>query len=475
MKRQGRARFTVGHRPHLSLALGAIGAALIVRGIMVSLVTPLVPVAMPVSPVVAVHAPSCVGGAMQVVAHEDDDLLFQSPDLLHDVQAGRCVRTVFVTAGDAERGEVYWRSRESGSQAAYARMAGVADSWTTTDAGVPGRKIELRTLVGAPNVSLVFMHLPDGDRGGEGLKAHDRESLMRLWEGTIPSITTVDGSTTYSDITLESTLTTLMEAFGPTTIRAQDWTIPFRTGDHADHTATALLVRQASRSYPSAHSLYAYAGYPIWTRMPNVSGTDLTAKESTFLAYASHDKGLCLDPWCTDDVVYSLRLSRQYVVASESTGNSAREPGVKVTASSQATRSGQGASKAVDGYALGSPGAKSQEWATDGGGAGSWIQLDYPTATTLDGVVLADRPNLRDQVTSALLQFSDGSTVPVGALANNGSSVTIHFTTRTTTSLRLVITSVSQTTSNAGLAEIETYGNMPSDTSRAASTTAAQQ
>ena len=40
---------------------------------------------------------------MQIVAHPDDDLLFQSPDLLHDVVGGKCVRTVFVTAG--ERGD----------------------------------------------------------------------------------------------------------------------------------------------------------------------------------------------------------------------------------------------------------------------------------------------------------------------------------------------------------------------------------
>ncbi len=37
---------------------------------------------------------------MAVVAHQDDSLLFLSPDLLHDIQAGDCVTTVYVTAGD---------------------------------------------------------------------------------------------------------------------------------------------------------------------------------------------------------------------------------------------------------------------------------------------------------------------------------------------------------------------------------------
>lgn len=57
--------------------------------------------------------PSCPQGAVfNVVAHQDDDLLFLSPDLLHDVQANRCVRTVFVTAGDAGRDATYWGGRE---------------------------------------------------------------------------------------------------------------------------------------------------------------------------------------------------------------------------------------------------------------------------------------------------------------------------------------------------------------------------
>src|SRR5205085_11614279 len=48
---------------------------------------------------------ACPSGAtMNIVAHQDDDLLFLSPDLLHDVQSARCVRTVFVTAGDADNG-----------------------------------------------------------------------------------------------------------------------------------------------------------------------------------------------------------------------------------------------------------------------------------------------------------------------------------------------------------------------------------
>ena len=75
-------------------------------------------------------APSC---SVQVVAHQDDDLLFQSPRLISVIRGGLCVRTVYVTAGDANDTAAYWASRESGMKTAYAQLAEVANSWTTAD------------------------------------------------------------------------------------------------------------------------------------------------------------------------------------------------------------------------------------------------------------------------------------------------------------------------------------------------------
>ena len=435
----------------------ALGIAL---GLVVYLVIVLAPIGTTVPARVPGQRGACTGGAMQIVAHQDDDLFFLNPDLLHDIQAGRCVRTVFVTAGDAAKGDPYWKGREAGSLAAYAQMAGVANSWTTSDARVGGQSIRVQTLVGAPGVSIVFMRLPDGNRAGTGMPVHHFESLMRLWNGTITSIHAVDGSATYTRASLRDTLTALMCAFAPTSVRTLDWTIPFGTGDHADHTATALFAHQANGGYLSAHTLYAYGGYPIWTRPENVVGADLEAKRGAFSAYAAHDSQMCLYPWCPGDLVSALRLGRQYIIASQSTGNTARGPGVRVTASSQNVATGQTADKVVDGITLGDPIDDTTEWATLGGTAGSWIRLDFPAATTVNGVVLVDRPNLIDQVTGSTLVFSDGSTVSTGALANNGSPMTISFPARTTTSIRLIITSVSVTTRNIGLAEFETYANM---------------
>jgi len=65
---------------------------------------------------------------MQVVAHEDDDILFMNPDLSASVSAGTGVVTVYVTAGEANGSLTgdsrtnYAAQREEGARAAYAAM-----------------------------------------------------------------------------------------------------------------------------------------------------------------------------------------------------------------------------------------------------------------------------------------------------------------------------------------------------------------
>jgi len=139
--------------------------------------------------------------------------------------------------------------------------------------------------------------------------------------------------------------------------------------------------------------------------------------------------------------------------------NVARVSGVNASASSQDTGSGQTAAKAVDGSPAGYPGDHTREWATVGGKVGSWLQLTWSRPVSLTKVVLYDRPNTADQITGGTLTFSDGSTQAVGSLTNAGGATTITFNARTTTSLRLTVTSVSGTTENLGLAELEVWGS----------------
>lgn len=135
--------------------------------------------------------------------------------------------------------------------------------------------------------------------------------------------------------------------------------------------------------------------------------------------------------------------------------NVARRADVQVRASSQNWDTGQTAGKAVDGIAQGYPVDHTAEWATPGGGAGSWIELRWNAPVALAQVRLFDRPNLDDQVVAGRLRFSDGSTISVGSLNNAGGATTVSFTERRVTSVRIEISQVSGRTANVGFSEVE--------------------
>ena len=408
----------------------------------------------------AAAVPPCAGtgGAMQIVAHTDDDLLFLSPDFMRDIQAKRCVQTVFTTAGEAGEGASYWRGLEAGIRASYSKMAGVADSWTTSDAGVPNRPLTMQTLNGAPNISVVFMRLPDGFPDGDGSAAYNDQSILKLWDGRLSSIRPVDNAATFTKTQFQNALNRLVANFQPTTFRTQDWTGNFNNPyDHSDHWATAKFAQLATRSYTGPHTSIAYDAYVIDEYPQNVTGAELTAKVDTFVRFADFDMYICSSPGegCPDSP-YDEWLKRQYVTAIEWVGNAAKSTGTTVTASSQKAAA-QSPEKARDGYFWGAPMDASREWVTAGEKAGSWIQYNFSPTRTINSVTLADRPILSDQVTGGNLLFSDGSTVAVPALPNNGSGLTINFPAKTVSSVRFNITSVSASTTNAGLAEFEAY------------------
>jgi hypothetical protein len=135
-------------------------------------------------------------------------------------------------------------------------------------------------------------------------------------------------------------------------------------------------------------------------------------------------------------------------------------PLASATASSQSTSTGQLASAAIDGVISGYPSDNTAEWASVGGGAGSWLKLTWPVSYTISSVVLFDRPNLNDQITSGTLTFSDGTVVSFASLPNNGATgLTVTLATPiVTTSVLLSVTGVSATTLNVGLSEIQAFG-----------------
>lgn len=124
-----------------------------------------------------------------------------------------------------------------------------------------------------------------------------------------------------------------------------------------------------------------------------------------------------------------------------------------VTASSERAPN-QAAVKAIDGVVSGYPADSSREWSTVGERVGAWIELRWPTSRTISGARLHDRPNTDDQILSGTLTFSDGSSVPVGILPNDGTGLDVTFSSRSVTWLRFTVNSVKSSTYEVGLAEI---------------------
>ncbi|MGI4792417.1 MAG: TIM-barrel domain-containing protein [Janthinobacterium lividum] len=127
----------------------------------------------------------------------------------------------------------------------------------------------------------------------------------------------------------------------------------------------------------------------------------------------------------------------------------------KVTANG--SQDGYSPEGAVDGILGGYPAENSQEWSA-GKIVGATLTLTWDTPQKIDHIALYDRPNLIDQITAGEVSFSDGSTISVGQLPNDGKTpLDLHFPAKTITSLTFKVTAVTPAAQNAGLSEIAVY------------------
>jgi LmbE family N-acetylglucosaminyl deacetylase len=337
---------------------------------------------------------------MNIVAHQDDDLIFQNPDLLEAIAAGDCVRTVFVTAGDAGLGTAYWHAREEGSRAAYAQMAGVANTWTSSEPVVAGHTLHVSTLNGNPMLSEVYLRLPNGGPNGTGYAATGFASLPKLWRSHNPQpagltplseLSALDGSATYTYEGLLGTLEGLIAEFEPDLLSTQDFVDEFDTGDHADHIATAKFVDLADASYGREHELRSYVDYGSKNSPINVFEPQLAKKLSAYYTYAAYDgneacssQAKCEEPAYAD---YWAWLKRQIVVSDTSVPGADAGSPQSVASNAQVTLDGSASSDPL-GHPL------SYEWKQSGG-----------TAVTLSGST-AVKPTFTAPTGPATLTFS---------------------------------------------------------------------
>lgn len=111
--------------------------------------------------------------------------------------------------------------------------------------------------------------------------------------------------------------------------------------------------------------------------------------------------------------------------------------------------------KAVDGMIGGYPRFPETEWVTMNETAGAWIRLSWSQAYTIDRIVLYTRPNPDENIKSATLTFSDGSSLEIGSLPGRGKGFEINFTPKTVTWVMLTINEADG--SATGMSEIEVY------------------
>lgn len=245
-----------------------------------------------VSPMQYIDAACPAGTLFTVWAHYDDDLIFGSPTIPQALDAGQCVRNLYLTGSDAGMGLEYGYGREDGLRAAYDLLLGAPLEWeqrTVTLAN--GLTLTISRPVGDPRVTLFFLRLPDGGLGAGGFPATGWTSLPQLLAGQISELHMIDTGVAVSLDGISATIVELYNAYQPVTVMAH---LPGgaqgTNGDHPDHQVTGDIVMRAADSGQVDPARVVYAqGYPSESRPQNLSGDVLQRKLDAFGAYAAHD------------------------------------------------------------------------------------------------------------------------------------------------------------------------------------------
>lgn len=246
------------------------------------------------------------GSQVQVVAHPDDDILFMNPDLAAAVRSGQST-SIYLTGGESDLPDPadYASRRQDGTRAAYARMAGVPNTWTRRALPVlDQRRVEIDELAARPDVRLAFLNLPEDNNPAA---AGGKHSLSRLWARPAEAVCTIvpnDGavreSYCYQHSDVVDMLEALFERLLPSVIRAQDPQPDSRYQpawgdfhDHPDHVSTAEFTREAALRYlacPDHRAMIVhYRDYNVADAPIDLSLSDQQAKRDYFSAYLEHD------------------------------------------------------------------------------------------------------------------------------------------------------------------------------------------
>jgi len=195
----------------------------------------------------------------------DDWQLFMSSKLMADLTSGGKVVSIILTAGDEGNGNTsfnsspvpYYLAREKGA---------VYSAKFANDIAFPNNVPHIVPLVQTANVNghmlakyvyqntvSYFLRLPDGNTNGNGFPATGNVSLKRLKDASIGSITSVDGSNTYTGWgNLTGTIAAIINAEKGS--NSQVWLntssldVASNPNDYPDHIYSATAAQDAVNS-----------------------------------------------------------------------------------------------------------------------------------------------------------------------------------------------------------------------------------
>ncbi|KAF1848440.1 uncharacterized protein K460DRAFT_414995 [Cucurbitaria berberidis CBS 394.84] len=242
-------------------------------------------------------------GSIYFTAHPVDSLLFQNPDLFHDLFVLKCVTTVVFTSGDRGNTDNFSFALEHGLEEAYSWIAGVP-------ANEPKRKATLVKIgkyevpswapKDMPSMQILYLRLPDGAPAGQGYDTNGGESLKKLYNKEIKSITTTDGNVTYTLEDLKDIIVTVLHERQANDIRVLNYKASvsheYNTDlDHADHTISAKLVIEVIEEEKIRANVKVYAGHFMRKLEANLGPLhpDYERKANAFFKYAEHDEQMC--------------------------------------------------------------------------------------------------------------------------------------------------------------------------------------
>ena len=255
----------------------------------------------------------CINGtSLNIVAHQDDDLLFMNPDILDDFSKQKCVVTVYITAGKGYDSDAYWIYRENGSRQAYSKMMQTDAPWNNDIFRQRGS--EVNSYVNK-NSRLIFLRLPDGGRLGHGFEFQSGQSLAKLWNNEIGNIYSVDNSLMLNKDALVRLLADIIIDSHADTIRVQSSLVNGDSLDHSDHSAGSNFSKEAINNTKNPSRVAKqYLGYNIRLLPANLNAEQSMQKAEIFLTYATYDGAVCQNiNWCNNDKdFYGSFLNRQY-------------------------------------------------------------------------------------------------------------------------------------------------------------------